>query len=282
MTALASLSDIVNRLTGGNSGTPQHWFQAISARVQGAAPTAPVIGTLNSLWRMDKSDGGNGGIPTSAAACNKSTVGAMPITDPDGSRQQWLLGIEGTMNVAGTWFLYDRLLHNGGLNGTTLTAQTVGGTLSRYNTNATCIGNQIWVEVYTAIGSTVTTITASYTNQNGTSGRTTKPVAIGGTGRLAQNTLIPLTLADGDTGVQAVASVTLAGTTGTAGNFGVTIARPLCMAGNMSAGAPFYRDCISGLPSVPEVLAGACLTWAYLPGSTTVATGMLVSHFIEA
>ena len=282
MTALASLSDVVNRLSGGNNGTPQHIFSFLSGRIQGAAPTAPVAGTMYSLWRFDQSDGANGGVPSTAAACNKSTVGALPVSDPGGGRQQWLLGIEGVSGAAGAFVLYDRLLHNGGLSGTVTTAQTVGGSLTRYNTNSTCIGNQIWVEVYTAIGSTATTITASYTNQDGTSGRTTKAAAIGGTGRLGQCTIIVLPLADGDTGVQAVASVTLAGTTSTAGSFGVTIARPLGVTGCMGAGYHFSRDFISGLPAVPEILSGACLTWAIVPNSTTVPSGCLAVHVIES
>ena len=282
MTALASLSDVVNRLTGGNSGTPQHIFSFLSGRVQGAAPTVPVIGTLYSLWRHDQTDGANGSIPTTAAACNKATVGALPVANPGGGRQQWLLGVEGILNSSGAVVLYDRLLHKGGLSGTVTTAQTVGGTLSRYNTNATCVGNQIWVEVYTALGSTATTITASYTNQAGTAGRTTRAAAIGGTGRLGQCTLIPLALADGDTGVQAVASVTLAGTTATAGNFGVTIVRPLAFGGSNLAGNVFSRDLITGLPTVPEVLSDACLAWAFLPNAVTAVSGLLCAHLIEA
>ena len=62
----------------------------------------------------------------------------------------------------GILVLYDRLLHIGGLNATTTAAQTVGGSLSRYTGGA---GNQIWVEIYTQIGTTATTITANYTNQ---------------------------------------------------------------------------------------------------------------------
>ena len=126
MTALASLSDVVNRLTGGNNGTPQHIFSFMSGRIQGAAPTAPVVGTLHSLWRYDQSDGANGGIPGAAAACIKSTVGALPISDPGSGRQQWLLGIEGNLNTYGGLMLYDRLLHCSGLSGTSTSAQTVG------------------------------------------------------------------------------------------------------------------------------------------------------------
>ena len=281
MTAIADLSAIVNRLSGGNSGTPQHVFSFLSGRIQGAVPTAPVASTMHSLWRYDQSDGANGAIPGSAGVCNRSTIGALPVNNPGGGRQQWLLGIEGQLNAQAVVILYDRLLHNGGLSGTVTSAQTVGGTLTRYSTNATCVGNQIWVEVYTAIGATATTITASYTNQAGTAGRTTKPTAIGGAGKLAQSTIIILPLADGDTGVQAVASVTLAATTGTAGSFGVTIAHPLTI-GNCGGAALFFtRDLIAGLPAGQEMLTDACLTWAVVPANTTIPSGLLAAHIIE-
>jgi hypothetical protein len=44
--------------------------------------------------------------------------------------------------------------------------------VSRY-TGAAAAGNRIFVEIYTIIGTVATTVTASYTNENGTAGRTT-------------------------------------------------------------------------------------------------------------
>ena len=67
-----------------------------------------------------------------------------------------------------------------------------------------------------------------------------------------------------------------------AGNFGVTIARPLAVGGVGAAGYAFSRDLIAGLPAVQEILAGACLAWAFLPASTTVPAGLLAAHLIEA
>jgi hypothetical protein len=51
MTALASLSDIANRRTGGNSGTPEDITFFRLPRLQGGtAPVATVIGRYTSLW----------------------------------------------------------------------------------------------------------------------------------------------------------------------------------------------------------------------------------------
>ena len=40
-------------------------------------------------------------------------------------------------------------------------AQTVGGALTRYSDAAGCVGNQIWIEIYTQIGASSTTLVYS-------------------------------------------------------------------------------------------------------------------------
>ena len=215
MGALVDLSDIVNRTTGGNSGTPETIFFYRDSRVDAAAAVATVAGRVTSLWQYEGTPSG-GAAPTTVAIPDNATIGGLLQADPGGGRQKWLLGITGSAGVSGTIILYDRLLHIGNLSGTVTTAQTVGGSLGRYTDG---IGNQIWIEVYTQIGATSTTITASYTDQDGNSGSTTTATAIGNTGLREAQRIIPLPLASGDSGVRAVASVTLAATTGTAGGF---------------------------------------------------------------
>ena len=53
MAAIADLSDLINRSTGGNSGTPDNLFFFKRARVAGAAATAPIAGRPASLWTYD-------------------------------------------------------------------------------------------------------------------------------------------------------------------------------------------------------------------------------------
>lgn len=278
MSALADLSAVVNRLTGGNSGAPDHpsfWFDS---RIQGAAAAATVSGRLTSLWRYNKSNGANGAIPSSVGACDKSLLGAMPFTNPGGGRQKWLLGLEGALLQPGVLVLYDRLLHIGGLAATTTSPQTVGGSIARYTSG---IGNQIWVEIYTQVGATATTISASYTNQAGTSGRTTLSAVFGGTGLREESRIIPLTLQDGDTGVRSVESVTVLATTGTAGNFGVTITHPILYAPCEIAGGATLRDTISGMPSTPEILTDACLAFAFMASGTSAPQGLVGLHTVD-
>ena len=277
MPALTDLSDIINRVTGGSDGIPEHLFFWKDARVGGITAPALVAGRLASLWRYNGIPAG-GAIPAAASAPTNITVGALMQNAPGGTREKWLLGVVASAHVSGSMIITDRLLHNGGLSGTTVTAQTVGGALTR---NTGGHGNQIWVEIYGALGGTATTITASYTNDLGVSGRTTLATAIGGAGFNETSRLIPLPLADGDRGVQVVSTVTLAGTTGAAGSFGVTIVRPIAAMPMSVIGVGGARDFISGLPSIIKIDNDACLFLAWVPNTTTAPQILGSLHFVE-
>ena len=282
MGAIADLSDLINRVSGGNNGNPQHLWTWIDSRIGAAAAAAPVAGEFTSLWRYNATRGGGGAVPTAAEATTRNTVGALKQNNASGGRELYLLGIEGWASLVGSIVLYDRLAHIGGLSGTVTTAQTVNLTSTRYNTQATCDGVKIAVEIYTQIGATATTITASYTNQDGVSGRTTQAVVFGGAGNRETERLQFLPLQADDVGVLSVQSVTLTATTGTAGNFGVTLVKDLVMATCSVASTGFQRDCVTGLPSLPKVMADACLAWYWLPTNTSVPQLMLCPHLVEA
>lgn len=278
MAALTDLSDLINRATGGNSGTPENlWFHK-QARDGGATATSTIAGRPASLWRYDGQPSA-GATPTTVAAPDNTTAGGLKQADPGGGRQKWLTQFCASGFVAGTLILYDRLLHIGGLSGTTTTAQTVGGTLTRYTDG---VGNMAWVEIYTIIGTTGTTITMDYTDQDGNSGQTSAAAVIGGTGFREVSRVIMLPLAAGDTGIQAVASVDLAGTTGTAGNFGVTIGHPLAYASIGGAGAAGWQEFVTGLPGLPEIKTDACLAFLWIPNGTSPPELFGCAAFVEA
>lgn len=279
MAAITDLSDLVNRLTGGNSGTPEIIMGFKVGRVDAAAAAAPVAGRAISLWMYEGQPSG-AAAPGAVASPTNATTGGLMQTDPGGGRTKWLTGFYVCANTTGTVILYDRLLHISGLSGTVVspTAQTVGGTLTRYTDG---IGNQIWVEIYTQIGASSTTITASYTDQGSNSGQTTTATAIGNTGLRDAQRIIPLPLASGDYGVQAVASVTLAATTSTAGDFGVTVAHPLVHANLDVAGAGMWVDLLRGAGPV-EIKTDACLSLAFMANTTTVPFFWYQAVFVEA
>lgn len=282
MAALTDLSDIVNRLTDPTNGGPDHPTVYIEGRIAAAAASATVAGRYTSLWLWNKSNGSRGTAPGSGANPTRATQGAALIqANPAVGKQKWLLGVETIAQQQGILVLYDRLMHCSGLSATVITAQAItGGSVNRY-TSTESVGNQIWLEIYSIIGTTATTVTASYTNQAGTSGRTTQATTFGGTGLREGERMIPLALADGDTGVQSVQSVTVLASTLTAGNFGVTIVRPILSIMCGGSGIAGVRDCIAGLPSVPEIETDACLALQWMPNGTTAGAMMLFAHFIE-
>jgi hypothetical protein len=284
MAALTDLSDIINRLTGGNSGTPEIVNVYIDNRAAGAAATATVAGRLTSLWQYQKMPGGEGAAPTTSAIPVNDTPGAFFQTDPGGGRDKWLLGVVGHSSQGGTLTIYDRLVHQGGLSGTATGEQTTNlptTALTRYSGTAS-VGNFIGIEIYGQIGTTARTITVNYTNQAGTPTRTTKAIDIGATGLREAQRIFICPLQDGDTGVRSIGGVTLSGTTGTAGNFGVFIGHPIISIPMPTAGIATVRDLITGLPSVMQVLTDACLSAYWMPNATTAPQINLQLSMIEA
>lgn len=285
MTALASLSDVINRSTGGNSGTPENiWFQK-NGRYNGAAAAGvPIAGRPYSLWAIDGQPA-QGAAPTTWANPVNTETGALEQADPGGGRQKWLTGFSATGLVAGTLMLYDRLGANGNLNATTTTAQTFTGTLTRYNSTDS-VGNIMWYEIYgnttTVLGATGTTMTVSYTNEGGTASRTSAAVTIGGTGFREGNQARLIPLQAGDTGIQSVENVDLVASTTTAGAFGITVARPLAMAVIDSAGVGGWRDFVTGMPGIPEIKTDACLAFLWFPAVTTAPEVFGCASFVEA
>lgn len=279
MTALQDLSEIINRGTGGNSGSPENLFLFKDARVAAAAAAATIAGRITSLWQYNGNPSG-GVPPTTVAVPTNATAGSLKQTNPGGGRQKWLLGATAASSAAGTLLIYDRLLHIGNLSGTVATAQTVGGTLTRY-TGTASVGNQIWLEIYTQIGVTGTTVSSIYTDQDGNSS-TTQTTSIGNTGLREAQRIIPLTLASGNSGVRGVTSVTLAATTGTAGNFGISIIRPLMIIPLGLLGCGSVRDLIAGLPGIIEIQPDACISFAWLANSTAAPQIIGSLHMIES
>jgi len=142
--------------------------------------------------------------------------------------------------------------------------------LTRYTSGE---GVMAGLTIYTAIGATATTATASYTNEAGTSGRTTQAFTIGSSGWFQQWRLLILPLAAGDSGVREVASVTLAASTGTAGNIGVTLFKPLIAVRSTPPDFSVTYDFLSGngIGGLPEILDDACLFWCCIPYTTSVS-----------
>jgi hypothetical protein len=171
--------------------------------------------------------------------------------------------------------MIDLLNISGNMNATLATPQTTGlptAALTRYTSGE---GVMAGIVIFTQIGNTITTVTVSYTNQAGTSGRTSTATSFGQTAFRENNIFIPIPLQAGDTGVRSIESVTLAASTGTAGNFGVCLYKPLAMISfeDITGQAPLdavSSNCIIG--SLCEIHPDACLT--FLGNGTISALAM--------
>lgn len=270
MGSITDLSNLLSKVSGGSSGAPERPWVFVDSRVGSAAATTPVASRWSSLWLYNRSYNGVSANPGAVNVPTRTSNGALTVANASGGLEKKLLGIEGVCTVQCTLLLYDRLLHISGLSGTSTSAQNVqsgSGVVLTRNTGG--VGNQIWVEIYTAIGTTATTITASYTNQAGTAGRTTVATAFGGSALNNAQRMINLPLQAGDTGVQSVQTVTLAASTLTAGDFGVTIVRPLLTAFCPVAGGVLNRDLLAGIPPVQTIDTDACIAAMYLPTGAT-------------
>ena len=269
MAALIDLSDLINRQTGGNSGAPEAVFFHKVPRIAGTAATAPIAGRGVSFWQYDGMPSG-GSAPGAAAIPVRTTLGAIPFTAPGGSREKWMIGAGIAPLIAGVYQLYDRLFHIGSLSGALTTDQIIQGSTPTpaLTRNTGGAGNFAFYEIYTAIGTTSTTLTMTYTNQGGVTGRTST-INIGGTGFREATRFQRIPLAAGDTGIRAIDRIRLTASTGTAGNFGIGIAQPISWLPVGAAGVMGWRDFTTGLPGMPTADPDACYALWGLPGAAT-------------
>lgn len=240
--------------------------------------------TWASFWLFNSLPAGPAA-PTTAVACSRSTSGA--IAGPISSTLAW--------HITEVWMdhqvsdrprrsgmIIDRLSHQGGLSGTVTTEQTTNlptAALTRYTSG---VGVMIGIHTHTAIGATIQTVTANYTNQAGTSGRTTIAVDYGGgAGEYARaGTFRILPLQDGDTGARSVEGVTLSGSTGTAGAFGVCLFKPiLCFTFGAIESYHFNQSPALRGFAFPEVDDDACLD-ILIHGGSSAATPGVQGHLL--
>jgi hypothetical protein len=221
---------------------------------------------------------------TSTALDSTSDVAIGPIPSV-GSGQLSILG--GRLNTGGAagvgLILIDLLNHSGGMAGNITGSQTTNiptAPLTRYTDGNGVMAGLI---IHTQVGTVACTVTATYTNQLGVTGNITTPTSIGATGFREIRSLILLPLAAGDTGVRSVESVNISGSTatatGTIGNFGVCLFKPLSMIplndvmGAMPVDAVSTGGFIASLTGMPS---GSCITCAAIANTTQTLSGAII------
>lgn len=232
--------------------------------------------------------------PTAAVTYDRTSVGALNYQTGVAVGSDWYLtGVRYMSDSSQTSAvqLWDRLAAQGGLSATVTTAQTTNLPLTLPAREAAravpYVGVHIGLVIYSAIGSTATTVTVSYTNQDGVSGRTSVATLFGGSSgneRSVAGLMIPVPLQAGDTGVQSVQSVTVLASTGTAGNFGVVLLRPISMLAVAPMGAGVYGNNQIYGPRWGGVCchipADACL-WPTSYGINSSTGGAMSFEFLE-
>lgn len=238
---------------------------------------------LNSWW-LDPAVPAAGVAPSGGASIpDRTTAGALGQLNKSGANNQraWLQRfsiLASSTSFFGTLLLVDRLAHKGGLDGTLLTAQTVSTPALTRSTD----GVNVWAaaEIYTAIGTTGSTLSASYTNQAGTAARTSQAINFGVTNFATARCVLPLSMQSGDKGVKSVETCTLASSSGTAGNFGITLFKTLGVWANFN----MIQSPQSGRPlpffgTLCDIPDNACLQILAFGSAGNTAFGAVIDLF---
>jgi hypothetical protein len=238
-------------------------------------------GYICSLWRATgHPDWAQGAIPGAAENPTDVTAGGILLPTFSGTtgRVYKFAPVGATVN---TWKLYDRIGHMGGLNGTTLTSQTVNLAIATPLSAGRCQTNMLdvewYVEIYTDIGTTAANLTVTYTDVNDVGSKTITITGFSGASPLNRSGRCVLLVPTDGIQIKSVQSVLLSGTTGTAGSFGITARVPKAQVGQLIANtAPPGTDGIS--IGLPEIKDSACLEMVVL--CTTASTGVVFGELV--
>ena len=237
-----------------------------------------VVGQYCSLWRATGTPA-QGAIPAAAAFCTKALTGAIGFDNQSAPATNYLAYHTLLCSAANTNLeIHDRLAHMGGLNGTLLTAQTVGIDLSTINAGGPVPANRLgdanysdvmwFLEWYTATGATASSATVNVTYNDGTTGNLAV-IAIGGTA-IAASQCRQLVPAVNGKFIRGVNSVTLSASTGTAGSFGVTATRQRAsMSVPIANRVEVFDWAQLGFPEIPN---NSCLAGMLLSTATSSGT----------
>lgn len=197
-----------------------------------------------------------GVVPTDA------TVGTPPINAFSGTNIGYLSAIDFGNTVASRLRLVDCLFKAGAFvfnAAVTLAAQPSYS--SRVPGGTDFKGTELWVEAVTAFTGNQS-ILITYTNQDGTAGRTTGTIATGVAPTVGRMMQLPLQA--GDTGVQKIESVT--STVSTVGTFNVLVLRPVWMGRVRAANDGLTHG--PDMTDLPQVFADSALMLMVAADST--------------
>lgn len=239
------------------------------------APTH-AAGFWHSFWAATAIPGAGSfaiGNTTTGVIPTAATAGAATFPAPGSGLAQHVLSASVVSSVAGTVMMYDRVWHAGAFTPTSGSyAGMVGTAIDRPSTGE---GIELWVEIATALSAAAHTLTITYTNQAGDTGRTATVVlpASAPIGRF-----FPVPLQAGDWGVRQVTAMSGSATPPT-GTFNLIALRTILRVG-LLANSPARL-------AVPETVlrpmyANSCLASAFFnPAGTTAPTIGIAADTVE-
>jgi hypothetical protein len=198
--------------------------------------------------------------------------GSIPIKNP-ATGSNYLTELTMGASVNHSHLFFDVLWVNSGITVTTTTAQSITTpTLPARDVNGTTNGEGCMIAMLTTTANTnaavISNSTVSYTNSDGTSGRTATLTAIAGSQIPATpvvGTIVWFNLQAGDRGVRSIESITL-GTSLGAGAVSLMICRDLANIGTSLVNVQFTRKLSE--PGV-RLYNGTCMLHCVLASATT-------------
>lgn len=143
----------------------------------------------------------------------------------------------------------------------------------------------------TTVGATAHNVAITYTRADtgGTDTGRQMPVTVACTGSaiqghithsgIAANNYFPLPMANGDTGVESIQTVTLSAASATAGTYyHMILYKELANIPVPAANTYFEREFVNAMPSLERVVDGAVLGLFYVAGGATVASTTFIGH----
>lgn len=212
-------------------------------------------------WSLSVGNTSNGLVPTDATAWFPA------INAFGGGATGYIADVQYSSSVAWRLFLYDMLFRAGSFVCTSLTTfnLTSQPSYSGRLPNTDYTGLRIFVEINAAMAASATTIAVTYTNEAGTTGRSTWASA--SLSWFATRRLVELPLQAGDKGVQKIESVIVWGATNASGTVNVIVARPLIY--NMRVVLAWDGDIMwFDRTGLPIVYADSALWLVVVPDST--------------
>lgn len=173
----------------------------------------------------------------SGAALTANVTGQYPFNNPTSgntylaSTRMCLDNAPFSTAISSKMFV-DRLWHNSGIDATSTSAQTINSvTWPARDVDGSTNGKGVYIalEVSSTMGNAYPSVTLSYTNSDGTSGRTASN-ALGGRVNAPVGMIFPFELQAGDVGVRSIQSITF-GASWLSGTIHLIAYRPIVMFG---------------------------------------------------